>query len=72
MGIEIRTTNREGQHTLNPEVMEILVEFAEHREWCEQCNAHTTKTHSQGSYCPLGNDIIEKLFQHPDVKYFKD
>lgn len=63
--LRIALTEINGEQCIDPGVMDILHEFTEHRELCDQC-AHFF-TFKCGTYCPTGHGLIERLLEHPDV-----
>jgi len=53
-----------------PEVMDLLIRFAQHRDLCDECLAATKS--GSGRYCPTGAEMFRELLKHPSVQYTEE
>jgi hypothetical protein len=66
-GIKIRLIEGpDGEMRVPPEVMDILICFAGHRDFCPQCKA-AYDTQRPNGYCSIGFEILRRLAEQPEV-----
>lgn len=56
-----------GEFRVPKEVMRLLLDFARHRDLCDECGpAWRNKT---GRYCATGQSLVDELLSQPEVKF---
>lgn len=55
---------------VNPELMDLLVRLAQHRDLCSQCLAAMNQ--ATGTYCTTGAEFIKEIAKHPDAEFTPD
>lgn len=70
MGIRIKLVSVNGQKRVPEDVMDLLLRFAGHRDFCDKCKiAQRKKTNH---YCHIGFQILSELSQQPGVEAYED
>ena len=64
MAIAIKT-GKDGR--VPPEVMDLLIRFAEHRDLCSECT-RAMKVQDRNGFCATGHSILFQLSSDPSVK----
>lgn len=54
-----------GEERVPPECMRLLMEFAQHRDVCDECGPAWKK--KTGIYCRTGQCLLDDLFSQPEV-----
>lgn len=66
-GIRIKLIDGpDGEKHVPTEVMDLLLRFGGHRDYCEQC-ANAQKFGKADGYCKVGHEILAKLAEQPEV-----
>lgn len=67
-GIKIRAVEINGEKRMPPECMRILLDFAGHRDICDQCiHAYENRLPAE-AYCATGYRLLEELSKQPEVE----
>lgn len=66
-GIKIKLVEIDGEKCVPEECMRILMEFAAHRDLCEQCGAAFTRQAPFDDFCATGQALIRELHEQPEV-----
>lgn len=71
MALKIKPThvNEKGEIGLDPVVMALLLEFANHAKGCRCCTLAKQGLHYG---CDIGQEILQELVKHPDVEQIPD
>ena len=67
MALKVKHTVIDGQARVDPETMKLLLNFAQHRNLCDDCNEACKA--GTGKYCITGALIFQDLLKQPDVEY---
>ena len=70
MGIKVKTRLIDGQQRVDPDVMEMLNRYVQHRDICDECAAAWKA--NVLTPCKTGFLILEELGKHPDVSEYKE
>lgn len=65
-GIKIKLVEIDGEMRVPPEVMDLLMRFAGHRDFCDQCKAAFES--GTAAYCHIGMEIMRTLADQPEVE----
>lgn len=65
--VKIRCVEINGEKCVPPECMRLLMEMAEHRDLCDQCQ--TGWETKSGNYCVTGKGLLEDLLSQPQVSW---
>lgn len=69
MGIKIKIVKdpATGEDCVPPAVLDLLLRFGGHREFCEQCE-RAFKAKDPNGYCKVGYDLLRELAAQPEVE----
>jgi hypothetical protein len=66
-GIKIKLVTMNGEERVPPKCMELLKQFAQHRDSCRECFRAFHAKNPYG-YCPTGTGILKELAAQPEVE----
>lgn len=66
MALKITPVTIDGEMRINPETMELLTAFGQHRQFCDDCER--AYADPRISPCNFGVSLIHKLLDRPDVQ----
>ena len=69
MGVKIKIVKdpATGEDCVPPVVLDLLLRFGGHREFCEQCE-RAYLTGNPDGYCKVGRELLVELAQQPEVE----
>lgn len=72
MAMKIKMDGTGDDKRVPPEVMDLLLRLAQHRDLCDECGPAFKAHATPDRYCATGRQILAELWQHPSVSYEPD
>lgn len=69
MGLKIKMVSIHGEQRVPPEVMDLLLRLAQHRQFCPQCERMMKGPPHDSNYCGIGRELVLKLADQPEIEF---